>query len=195
MPRASTIGVRPTTQSHRPLNKPSNQFVNLNNDTAKTENKLSKSFVLSDSQKIGLHSEVYSKKCYKCGSPSHLVSACPQRGDIKKTGFPSNANFTSKTFTNSRTGPVRTNRCVVTSAVESQPVNVDPCEVGQSLSKTVNSVTLDVPIVATPGGGKTKVSVCNATLLLIIISFYSYSKYNQTQHINFSRERKTNRGA
>jgi len=34
------------------------------------------------------------------------------------------------------------------------------------------------------------------TLLdLLLISFYSYSKYNQTQHINFSRERKTNRVA
>jgi len=43
-PRASAIGVRPTTQSHRPFNKPSNQFVNINNGANKTENKLSKLF-------------------------------------------------------------------------------------------------------------------------------------------------------
>jgi len=107
---------------------------------------------------------------------NHLVSACPQRGDVKQTGFPSNANFTSKTFTNSRTGPVRTNRCVVTSAAENQPVNVDPCEVGHSLSKTV---PLDVPIVATPCGGKTNVSVCNATMLSGVIRptmAYAYGK-------------------
>jgi len=58
---------------------------------------------------------------------------------------------------------------VVTSAVESQPVNVDPCEVGQSLSETVSRVPLDVPTVATPGDGKTNVSVCNATMLSDVI--------------------------
>ena len=56
---------------------------------------------------------------------------------------------------------------MVTATEKSQLVNSEPCEAGQSLGlcETVESTPSDVPAVATPGGGQTKMPVCNATML------------------------------